>query len=258
MAEHAAAANGGNGNGSVSYLEYQGKRKGILSWILSTDHKRIGLLYLWSMLAFFAVGVSLGFLMRLELFSPGQTIVDAQTYNTFFTLHGIIMIFLFIVPGIPAAFGNFFLPIMIGAEDVAFPRLNLLSWWLYVVGGLFALISLPLSGGPIDTGWTFYVPYSVRTGSQVILPLMAAFILGFSSILTGINFITTTHRLRAKGMGFFKLPLFVWSLYATAWIQIIGTPVVGITILLVVVERVFGVGLFDPALGGDPILFQHL
>ncbi|MFW5662715.1 MAG: cytochrome c oxidase subunit I [Bacteroidota bacterium] len=258
MAEHAAAANGGNGNGSVSYLEYQGKRKGILSWILSTDHKRIGLLYLWSMLAFFAVGVSLGFLMRLELFSPGQTIVDAQTYNTFFTLHGIIMIFLFIVPGIPAAFGNFFLHIMIGAEDVAFPRLNLLSWWLYVVGGLFALISLPLSGGPIDTGWTFYAPYSVRTGSQVILPLMAAFILGFSSILTGINFITTTHRLRAKGMGFFKLPLFVWSLYATAWIQIIGTPVVGITILLVVVERVFGVGLFDPALGGDPILFQHL
>lgn len=241
-----------------SFYEYEGKHKGILGWILSTDHKRIGLLYLWSMVGFFLVGVFLGFLMRLEMLSMGPTIMGPQMYNATFTLHGIIMIFLFIVPGIPAAFGNFLLPIMIGAEDVQFPRLNLLSWWLYVTGGLFAIVSLFLSGGPIDTGWTFYVPYSIRTTTQVILPLIAAFILGFSSILTGINFITTVHRMRAKGMTFFKLPLFVWALYATGWIQIIGTPVIGITILLVIVERVFSVGLFDPALGGDPILFQHL
>lgn len=241
-----------------NFYEYEGKHKGILGWILSTDHKRIGLLYLWSMVGFFLVGVSLGFLMRLEMLSMGPTIMGPQTYNAIFTLHGIIMIFLFIIPGIPAAFGNFLLPIMIGAEDVQFPRLNLLSWWLYVTGGIFAIVSLFLSGGPIDTGWTFYVPYSIRTTTQVILPLTAAFILGFSSILTGINFITTVHRMRAKGMTFFKLPLFVWALYATGWIQIIGTPVIGITILLVIIERVFSVGLFDPALGGDPILFQHL
>jgi len=210
------------------------------------------------MIGFFLVGVGLGVLMRLEMLTMGPTIMQPQTYNAIFTLHGIIMIFLFIIPGLPAAFGNFFLPIMIGAEDVQFPRLNLLSWWLYITGGIFAIVSLFLSGGPIDTGWTFYVPYSIRTSTQVILPLLAAFILGFSSILTGINFITTVHRMRAKGMTFFKLPLFVWALYATGWIQIIGTPVIGITILLVIVERLFGVGLFDPALGGDPILFQHL
>jgi cytochrome c oxidase subunit 1 len=168
------------------------------------------------------------------------------------------MIFLVIIPGIPAGFGNFFLPIQIGAEDVAFPRWNLTSWYLYTIGGLFVIVSLFLSGGPIDTGWTFYAPYSIRTGTQVILPLLGAFILGFSSILTGLNFIVTVHRLRAPGMSFFKMPLFVWALYSTAWIQIIGTPVIGITILLVIVERMFGMGVFDPALGGDPILFQHL
>lgn len=241
-----------------SFYEYEGKFKGIFGWIFSTDHKRIGLLYLWSMVIFFGVGVFLGFLMRLEMLSTGPTIMQPQMYNAIFTLHGIIMIFLFIVPGIPAAFGNFLLPIMIGAEDVSFPRLNILSWWLYIIGGTFAVVSLFLSGGPIDTGWTFYVPYSIRTSTEVILPLIAAFILGFSSILTGINFITTVHRLRAKGMTFYKMPLFVWSLYATGWIQIIGTPVIGVTILLVIVERLFGVGLFDPAMGGDPILFQHL
>jgi len=241
-----------------SFYDYQGKFKGVLGWIFSTDHKRIGLLYLWSMVVFFGVGVLLGFMMKLEMLTVGPTIMQPQMYNAIFTLHGIIMIFLFIVPGIPAAFGNFLLPIMIGAKDVSFPRLNLLSWWLYMTGGTLAILSLFLSGGPIDTGWTFYVPYSIRTSTQVIIPLIAAFILGFSSILTGINFITTVHRLRAKGMTFFKMPLFIWSLYATGWIQIIGTPIIGVTILLVIVERLFGVGLFDPALGGDPILFQHL
>jgi len=243
---------------TVSYLEYKGKHTGLLGWILSTDHKRIGLLYLMAALSFFAVGVTFGFLMRLELIAPGRTIMDAQTYNSLFTLHGIIMIFLFVIPGIPAVFGNFFLPIMIGAKDVAFPRLNLLSWWLYIGGALLALLSVFLPGGPADTGWTFYIPYSVRTGTNVMPALLAAFILGFSSILTGLNFIVTIHRLRAPGMSFFKMPLFVWSLYATAWVQILATPIIGITLLLVTFERLFGVGIFDPALGGDPVLYQHL
>ncbi len=241
-----------------SYLEYKSNKSKLFSWIFTTDHKRIGLLYLVGMTVFFWVGVTLGFLMKLEMLTPGKTIVDAQTYNTFFTLHGVIMIFLFIIPGIPAVFGNFFLPIMIGAYDVAFPRLNLFSWWLYMFGGIFAVVALFLQGGPIDTGWTFYVPYSIRTTTNVILPLIGAFVLGFSSILTGLNFITTIHRLRAPGMTFFRMPLFVWALYATAWIQVVATPVVGITILLVIVERVFHVGIFDPAMGGDPLLFQHL
>ena len=245
-------------NGHISYLDQKGKYSGILNWILSVDHKKIGVMYLISMLVFFAVGVTFGFLMRLELIAPGRTIMDPQTYNSIFTLHGIIMIFLFIIPGLPAVFGNFFLPIMIGAKDVSFPRLNLLSWWLFVIGGLLAIISVFLPGGPADTGWTFYIPYSVRTNTNVIPALLAAFILGFSSILTGINFVTTVHRLRAPGMTFFKMPLFVWSLYSTAWIQILATPIVGITLLLIVIERSLGIGIFDPALGGDPVLYQHL
>ncbi len=241
-----------------SYIHYHGKGKGLKSWILSTDHKRIGILYLVAVLSFFAVGVTLGFLMRLELFSPGRTIMGPQTYNQIFTLHGVIMIFLFIIPAFPAIFGNFFLPILIGAKDVAFPRLNLLSWYLYILGGLVAILAITLPGGSADTGWTFYIPYSVRTGTNVIYALMAAFILGFSSILTGLNFVTTIHRMRAPGMSWFKMPLFIWSIYATAWIQVLATPIIGITLLLVAVERWFGVGLFDPALGGDPVLYQHL
>ncbi|HEY6626868.1 MAG TPA: cbb3-type cytochrome c oxidase subunit I, partial [Ignavibacteriaceae bacterium] len=241
-----------------SYLEYKGEHTGILSWILSTDHKRIGLLYLVSLSLFFLVGVTFGFLMRLELIAPGRTIMDAQTYNSFFTLHGVIMIFLFVIPGIPAVFGNFFLPILIGAKDVAFPRLNLMSWYLYVIGGLLAVVAILLPGGPTDTGWTFYVPYSIRTNTNVMIALIAAFILGFSSILTGLNFVTTVHRLRAPGMTWFKMPLSIWSLYATAWVQVLATPIIGITLLLVAVERWFGVGIFDPALGGDPVLYQHL
>lgn len=241
-----------------SYLEYKGKHKGILGWILSTDHKRIGILYMCSVLTFFAMGVVFGFLMRLELIAPGKTIVNAETYNKFFTLHGVIMIFLFIIPAIPAIFGNFFLPILIGAKDVAFPRLNLFSWYLYITGGLLALMSIVMPGGPADTGWTFYIPYSVRTDTNVIYALMAAFVLGFSSILTGLNFITTVHRLRAPSMGWFKMPLSVWSFYATAWVQVLATPIIGITLLLVVIERVLHVGIFDPALGGDPVLYQHM
>lgn len=274
-----------NGNASANYVSYRDDRTSynrymhrfnnssltaslpdsvksfvamIFSWIFSTDHKRVGMLYFWSMLIFFAVAVTIGVFMRLEMLSRGETVMGPQTYNTLFTLHGVIMVFLFIIPGIPAAFGNFFLPIHLGAEDVSFPILNNMSWWLYVTGAIFILASLLFGDAPIDTGWTFYVPYSIRTNTDVIFPLLGAFILGFSSILTGLNFVVTTHRMRAPGMSFFKMPLFVWSIYSTAWIQIIGTPIIGITILMVVVERTLGVGLFDPALGGDPILFQHL
>lgn len=243
---------------NVSYLEYKGKHKGLLAWILSTDHKRVAILYLVSLIVFFLVAMTFGFLMRLEMLTPGKTIIDPQTYNALFTLHGVIMIFLFIIPGIPAVFGNFFLPIMLGAKDVSFPRINLLSWYFYIIGAALVLISLFVGGGPIDTGWTFYVPYSLRTQTNVSLAVFAAFVLGFSSILTGLNFIVTIHRMRCKGMGWFKMPLFAWGLYSTAWIQVLATPVIGITLLLIILERFFGVGIFDPALGGDPLLYQHM
>jgi cytochrome c oxidase subunit 1 len=241
-----------------NFLQEKRGHSGIWVWLLSTDHKRIGIMYLVSMLTFFLVAVGIGVVMRLELISPGETIMGAQTYNALFTLHGVLMIFLFIIPGIPAAFGNFMLPIQIGARDVAFPRLNLLSYWLYLTGVVFALLSLFTGPGPADTGWTFYAPYSLRTGTNVTLAVMAAFILGFSSILTGLNFITTMHRLRAPGMSFFKMPLFCWSLYATGWIQILATPILGITVALVAIERIIGIGVFDPVKGGDPVLYQHL
>ncbi|HEX7408934.1 MAG TPA: cbb3-type cytochrome c oxidase subunit I, partial [Candidatus Binatia bacterium] len=240
-----------------SFLE-AGDRKGLLGWILSTDHKRIAILYLFSMLSFFLVGMTIGVLMRLEQLTMGPTIMQPQTYNAMFTLHGVIMIFLFVIPGLPASFGNFFLPILIGAKDVAFPRLNLLSWYFFIIGALLAILSLFTGGGPPDTGWTFYAPYSIRTGTNVSLAVFAAFVLGFSSILTGLNFVTTIHRLRAPGMTWHRMPLFAWSLYATGWVQILATPIIAITLMLVLLERVFGIGVFDPAKGGDPVLYQHL
>ncbi|MBM4350293.1 MAG: cytochrome c oxidase subunit I [Deltaproteobacteria bacterium] len=242
----------------AGFYEDEGRLRGILGWIFSTDHKRIGLLYLFAILFFYAIGVLLGFLMRLELVAPGPTIMRPQTYNAIFTLHGVIMVFLFVIPGIPSIFGNFFLPIQIGARDVAFPKINLLSWWVFMTGAFLAVLSLFTGGGPVDTGWTFYVPYSLRTPVNVPLAVFAVFILGFSSILTGINFVTTTHMLRAPGMSWFRLPLFVWAIYATAWIQILVTPVIGITLLLTLMERLMGVGIFDPSKGGDPLLYQHL
>lgn len=230
----------------------------LLQWIFSIDHKRIAILYIIVMFFFFLIAISVGLTMRLELFYPGEQILSADRYNQAFTLHGTIMIFLFVVPGIPAVFGNFLLPLLIGARDVSFPRLNLLSWWFYLIGCLIALASLFIGPGFADTGWTFYAPYSVKTETNVILALVAAYVLGLSSILTGINFVVTIHRLRAPGMNFFKMPLFVWGLYSTAWIQILATPVVGITLILVILEKVFGIGIFDPTKGGDPILYQHL
>ncbi len=233
-------------------------KTGIGAWIFSVDHKRIGLLYLYSVLGFFLVGVTLGVLIRLELMAPGRTIMGPQTYNAVFTVHGVVMIFLFIIPAIPSSFGNLVMPIQIGAQDVAFPRLNLLSWWLYIIGAAIILVALFTGHGPPDTGWTFYVPFSARTGTNVSLAVFGVFIVGFSSILTGINFVTTIHRLRAEGMGWGRLPLFVWSLYATAWVQILATPMLAITLALLLAERLLGTGLFDPARGGDPIMYQHL
>ena len=236
----------------------EGKHKGIFKWILSTDHKRIGLLYLYSIMTFFIVGAILGLLMKLELIAPGATLYGAQTYNSIFTVHGVIMVFLIVIPGIPAVFGNFLLPLMIGAEDVAFPRLNLLSWWIYVAGASLVVLSLFAGGGAPDTGWTFYAPYSFKTTTNMLPAVLGAFVLGFSSILTGLNFVVTIHRMRAPGMTWMKMPLFPWTLYGTGWIQLLATPVVGITLLMVVGERLLNIGFFDPALGGDPILYQHL
>jgi cytochrome c oxidase subunit 1 len=243
---------------AIPYYAQPGRRRGILGWITSTDHKRIGILYLVSVLTFFFTAVTLGVLMRIELASPGPTIMRPQTYNALFTLHGIIQIFLVVIPAIPTILGNFFLPILIGTRDMAFPRLNLFSWYLYITGAVLVFVSVFISGGPIDTGWTFYVPYSLRTTVDVPLAVFAVFILGMSSILTGINIVTTTHQLRAPGMSFFRLPLSVWGLYSTAWVQILATPVIGITLVLIILERLVGVGVFDPAKGGDPLLYQHL
>lgn len=242
----------------LNFFEEKQGRKGIMVWLLSTDHKRIGLMYLYTILVFFLIGALLGLGIKLELIAPGKTLMGPQTYNSFFTVHGVIMIFVIVIPGLPAVFGNFFLPILIGAKDVSFPKLNLFSYYLYILGILTVLTSLFTFGGAPDTGWTFYAPYSFKTSTNMFPAVLGAFILGFSSILTGLNFITTIHRLRAPGMKWMKMPLFVWSLYGTGWIQLLATPIVGITLLMIIAERFLQIGFFDPALGGDPILFQHL
>jgi cytochrome c oxidase subunit 1 len=230
---------------------------GLKSWLLTRDHKRIALLYLASVTVFFFLGGLFAVLIRLELMTPAGDLVQSETYNKLFTMHGIIMIFFFLIPSIPAVLGNFLIPMMIGAKDLAFPRLNLLSWYIYVAGGLFTLWAV-VHGG-VDTGWTFYTPYSTTySNSYVIMTAVGIFITGFSSILTGLNFIVTVHTMRAPGMTWFRLPLFVWSHYATSLIFVLGTPVLAVTILMVGVERLFHLGIFDPKLGGDPILFQHL
>ena len=230
----------------------------VKSWLLTTDHKRVGILYLISVTIFFIAGGILAGLMRLELMTPrGDVLGSPDTYNRTFTMHGVIMIFFFLVPSIPAVLGNFLLPLMIGARDLAFPKINLLSWYVYIVGGLLGVYIL-LNGG-VDTGWTFYTPFSTMySNTMVVAAALAVFITGFSSILTGLNFIVTVHTMRAPGMTWFRLPLFVWSHYATALIMVLGTPVLAISVVLIGLERFFHVGVFDPKLGGDPILFQHL
>jgi cytochrome c oxidase subunit 1 len=230
---------------------------GVKSWLLTTDHKRIALLYLAVVTFFFFVGGLFAVLIRINLLTPAGTFVSAETYNRLFTMHGITMVFFFLIPSIPAVLGNFLIPMMIGARDLAFPRLNLLSWYIYVAGGLFTLYS-QLAGG-VDTGWTFYTPLSsVYANGHVVAAAVGIFITGFSSILTGLNFIVTIHTMRAPGMTWFRLPLFVWSLYATSVIFILGTPVIAISLALVAMERIFHIGFFNPAWGGDPVLFQHL
>jgi cytochrome c oxidase subunit I len=245
------------GAGGPWYLD-DGKRPGLKGFVFSTNHKRIGILYLVAVLSFFGVAVVLGVLMRIQMLNPDGKLLSGQAYNVAFTVHGVIQIFLVVIPAIPTIFGNFFLPILIGAKDMAFPRLNLFSWFLYMTGAAVVLLSLVLGKGPVDTGWTFYVPYSLRTTANVPFAVFGVFLLGMSSILTGINIVTTTHQLRAPGMTFFRMPLSVWGLYSTAWVQILATPVIGITLVLIIVERLFGVGIFDPAKGGDPLLYQHL
>lgn len=238
-------------------LNYINAGYSVASWLLTKDHKRIAILYLISITLFFFIGGAAAVLFRLELMTPEGDLVISETYNKLFTIHGIIMVFFFLIPSIPAVLGNFFLPMMIGARDLAFPRLNLLSWYVYIVGAAFTLYAM-ISGG-VDTGWTFYTPYSsTYANTHVMMTAVGVFIVGFSSILTGLNFIVTVHTMRCPGMTWFRMPLFVWAHYATAIIIILGTPVLSISILLVGFERAFGIGIFDPALGGDPILFQHL
>ncbi len=234
---------------------YLNHAKSLKSWLLTLDHKRIGLMYMVTVALAFLAGGILALLVRAELIAPGQTIMDAQTYNQVFSLHGIIMVFAFIIPSIPAVLGNFVLPMHLGAKDVAFPRLNLASYYIYVLGIGIALAAMLV--GNVDTGWTFYTPYSKSVGDSVLLLTFGVFVAGFSSILTGLNFIVTVHKMRAPGLTWNRLPLFVWSIYATSIVQVLATPVIGITMLLLFLERLLGIGIFDPALGGDPVLFQH-
>jgi cytochrome c oxidase subunit 1 len=243
--------------GEMARLHYLNVDQSVRSWLLTTDHKRIGLLYLWTILVFFAIASVAAALMRLELLTPQGDLVTSETYNKLFTIHGVLMVWFFLIPSIPAVLGNFVLPMMLGARDVAFPKLNLMSWYLFIAGGALALWSL-IRGG-VDTGWTFYTPYSTTyANSHVISMAAGVFVAGFSSIITGMNFMTTIHKMRAPGLTWFRLPLFVWSLYATSLILVLATPVLAITLALMSVERFWGVGIFDPKLGGDPILFQHL
>jgi cytochrome c oxidase subunit I len=236
-----------------SYLTAE---RGVWSWLSTRDHKRIGVLFLVSVIVFFAVGGFFALLMRLELLTPEADILGYQDYNRAFTLHGVVMVWLFLIPSVPTAFGNFLLPLMVGARDVAFPRLNLASWYLFIAGAVLTLWAMLMGGA--DTGWTFYTPYSTVTGTDVLPVLVGVFIIGFSSILTGLNFIVTVHTLRAPGLTWMRMPFFVWTIYGTSIIQVLATPILGMVLLLVAVERVAGIGLFDPARGGDPILFQHL
>src|SRR5216110_214538 len=236
---------------------YLNAEYGLKSWLLTKDHKRIALLYLGAISFFFFIGSLYAMAIRLELLTPQGDFMQSSTYNKTFTQHGIIMVFFFLIPSIPATLGNFLIPMMIGAKDLAFPRINLLSWYLYIAGALLYLWCI-MSGG-VDTGWTFYTPYSsLFSNTRVAEAGLAIFIAGFSSILTGLNFVVTVHRMRAPGMTWSRLPLFVWSNYATSIIMLLGTPVIAITLVLLILERTLNLGIFDPSRGGDPVLFQHL
>jgi len=242
-------------DGPKNEPDYFSVSKGFKSWVLTLDHKRIGFMYLMGILVALLVGGTFALLLRTELWAPGKTIVAQDTYNQFFTLHGAVMVFLVIIPGIPAALGNIMMPIQLGAPDVAFPRLNLMSFYMWVAGALLLVLTIPFGG--LDTGWTLYTPYSLESKTAVLIATSGVFLLGFSSIFTGLNFLVTIHKFRPQGMGWFQLPLNVWAMYATAIMQVLATPVLGITVLLLSVERFAHIGIFDPTLGGDPVLFQH-
>ncbi|MBI1788460.1 MAG: cytochrome c oxidase subunit I [Acidobacteria bacterium] len=238
-------------------LNYLTADYGVKSWLLTVDHKRIALLYLATITLFFFLGGAFAVLIRLELLTPAGDLVQSQTYNKLFTMHGVIMVFFFLIPAVPAVLGNFLVPLMIGARDLAFPRLNLASWYIFVIGGTLSILAAILGG--VDTGWTFYTPYSsTYSNTYVMITAVGIFITGFASILTGLNFIVTIHRMRAPGLTWFRMPLFIWANYAASLIMVLGTPVVAVTILLVGVERAFGLCIFNPNCGGDPVLFQHL
>jgi cytochrome c oxidase subunit 1 len=236
---------------------YLNEKQGPLSWFLTTDHKRIGILYTASITGFFFIGGFFALLMRLNLLTPHSQLVDSETYNKLFTMHGIIMVWFFLIPSIPNTLGNFLIPMMVGAKDLAFPKLNLASWYIFMLGGFVTIYSL-IRGG-VDTGWTFYTPFSTSySTTYVVAAALGVFISGFASIMTGLNFIVTVHTMRAPGMTWFRLPIFIWSNYATSVIFVLATPILAVTLLMIGVERIFQVGIFDPALGGDPVLFQHM
>jgi cytochrome c oxidase subunit 1 len=236
---------------------YLSSSRGVLSWLLTKDHKRIALLYLVTVTVMFFIGGAAITIVRLNLMTPSGGLVQADTYNKLFTLHGVIMVFFFLVPVVPTVLGNFFLPMMIGAKDLAFPRINLASWYLFVIGAAWAVLAL-IAGG-VDTGWTFYTPYSTSSSHYNVVPTMIGVVIsGFSSIFTGLNFIVTTHKMRAPGLTWWRLPLFVWTIYATSFILLLAVPVLAMALILVILERLLHIGVFDPAYGGDPLLFQHL
>src|SRR5207249_7404863 len=243
--------------GEFARENYLSVHHGVGSWLLTKDHKRIGLLYLFTILIFFLIASVAAALMRIELVTPQPKLVTSETYNKLFTVHGVLMVWFFLIPSIPTVLGNFIIPMMIGARDVAFPRLNLLSWYLFMAGGMLALYAIVVGG--VDTGWTFYTPYSSTYSNTHVIEMAAGvFIAGFGSILTGLNFIITIQKMRAPGLTWFRLPLFIWAMYATSLILVLATPVLAITLALMSLERIWGVGIFDPKLGGDPVLFQHL
>jgi len=255
MSQQSPASQHNGDNPVYPTVNYLNADRGVKSWLLTLDHKRIAVMYFVSVLVMFLVGGIFAMAVRLELLTPGPTIMGANTYNRMFTLHGVVMIFMFMIPAIPGVFGNFCMPLMLGAKDVAFPKLNLLSLYLYWTGSILAISAIV--GGGLDTGWTFYPPYSTSTPMTAFPALLGVFILGFSSILTGLNFIVTIHTLRAPGLTWMRMQLFVWAIYATSIIQVLATPVIGLTVMLVGIEKVAGFGLFDATKGGDPVLFQH-
>ena len=237
--------------------DYLTEETSISSWLLTTDHKRIAILYLGTILVFFCIAALAAATMRLELLTPAGDLVLSETYNKLFTIHGVLMVWFFLIPSIPTVLGNFLIPLMIGARDLAFPKLNLLSWYIFITAGAVTLYAVVAGGA--DTGWTFYTPLSSKYSNEHVFEMaLGVFISGFSSILTGLNFIVTLHKLRAPGLTWMRLPLFCWSLYATSLIMVLATPVLATAMMLICIERLWGVGIFDPSMGGDPVLFQHL